>query len=275
MTSVMVFPTIDPVLIKVGAFELRWYALAYIVGILIGWRYARALANTLPGGPSSIDIDDFIPWATLGIVIGGRIGYVLFYKFDYYLASPLEILFVWRGGMSFHGGMLGVVFSIVAFTKRRRISLLKLSDCVSCAAPIGLFFGRIANFINSELYGRVTNVPWAIIFPTDPSQLPRHPSQLYQATLEGLALFSILWILGSTTSVRRKIGSLTGVFLIFYGVLRIVGELFRSPDEHIGFLVGELTMGQILSVPMVVAGIWLVVRTRSMHAPRTEVYKNK
>ncbi len=262
MTFVIAFPSIDPVLVEVGPFAIRWYALAYIAGILLGWRYARALMAGKTGKPTPTDIDDFIIWLTFGIILGGRLGYVLFYKFEYYTASPLEIFFVWRGGMSFHGGMLGVVVAMIAFAHSRGIGILRLADPFACAAPIGLFFGRIANFINGELFGRVSDVPWAVIFPYGGPQ-PRHPSQLYQAGLEGLALFVVLTILWRMTGAGRKSGFMTGAFLAGYGIFRVVGELFRQPDAHLGFLVGGTTMGQLLSLPMVVAGGWLIIRAKT------------
>lgn len=257
MTFVIPFPAIDPVLIQWGPLAIRWYSLAYIVGLLAGWRYIRALARKTPQAPEAHDIDDFLTWAILGVVIGGRLGYVLFYKFGYYLDNPLAILQVWKGGMSFHGGLLGVVVAGLLFVRRRGIRLLPFADLIACAAPIGLFLGRLANFINGELFGRVTDLPWAVVFPRG-GPYPRHPSQLYEAALEGLALFVLLYILWRWKAVRQRPGLLTGVFLGGYGAARLTVELFRQPDTHIGFLIGGTTMGQWLSAPMLVVGLLLI-----------------
>ena len=238
--------------------DIRWYALAYIVGLLIGWRYCLALAKKPPQIARQQDIDDFLVWATLGVVLGGRSGYVLFYRPGYYFANPSEILQVWHGGMSFHGGALGVVVALVLFCRQRKIALLGLADIIACAVPIGLFFGRIANFINGELWGRPTDVPWAMVFPSDPDQVPRHPSQLYEATLEGVVLFLVLYLLQRSQAVRERQGTLTGAFLIGYAIARMTGELFRQPDANLGFLFEGATMGQLLSLPVLLVGLWLV-----------------
>ncbi len=266
MIFVIPFPAIDPVLVEFGPFVIRWYALAYIAGILLGWRYMLSLAARRPGRPNARDIDDVVVWATIGTVLGGRLGYVLFYKPDYYLANPFEIVQVWRGGMSFHGGLLGVLAAVALFTWRRGIGLHGLADLVSCAAPIGLFFGRLANFINGELWGRPSDVPWAIVFPRG-GPLPRHPSQLYEAALEGMVLFVGLWALWRLTKVRERPGFLFGAFLAGYGVSRLIVELFRQPDAHLGFLLAGATMGQLLSLPMIAAGLWLMARAKPAPAP--------
>jgi phosphatidylglycerol:prolipoprotein diacylglycerol transferase len=239
-------------------FDIRWYALAYIAGLLIGWRYCLALAKKLPPTATQQDIDDFLVWATLGVVLGGRTGYVLFYRPDYYFANPSEILQVWHGGMSFHGGALGVMVALIWFCHKRGIALLGLADIIACAVPIGLFFGRIANFINDELWGRPTDVAWAMVFPSDPEHLPRHPSQLYEATLEGLVLFHVLYLLQRSDLVRQRRGTLTGAFLIGYAVARITCEFFRMPDANLGFLFAGATMGQLLSLPVLLFGLGLV-----------------
>jgi phosphatidylglycerol:prolipoprotein diacylglycerol transferase len=253
------YPAIDPVLIEIGPFVVRWYALAYIAGLVIGWRWCLMLAKRPPLFVTAEAVDDFLVWATLGVVLGGRLGYVLFYKPDYYLANPLEALQVWHGGMSFHGGALGVILAIALFCRQRRINFLAFGDIIVCAAPIGLFFGRIANFINSELWGRVTDVPWAMVFPNG-GPLPRHPSQLYEAFLEGIVLFLVVNGLERFTAIRERPGALSGVFLIGYGIARIVAELFREPDSFLGFLAFGLTMGQILSLPFVLVGLLLLLR---------------
>jgi phosphatidylglycerol:prolipoprotein diacylglycerol transferase len=261
--SVLPFPAIDPVLISIGPFAVRWYALAYICGILLGWLYARTIiANQrLWGGPApftATDFDDFVLWVTLGIILGGRVGYVLFYNFDFFIAHPVEMLQVWKGGMSFHGGFLGCVLAVVLFGLKRKISILSLGDITCAVAPIGLFFGRLANFVNGELWGRPTDVPWAMVFPSpEAGPWPRHPSQLYEAALEGLVLFCVLALLVRAGALKRP-GLILGAFAIGYAVARSVCELFREPDAQLGFLWGGMTMGMLLSVPLLIAGIWLV-----------------
>jgi phosphatidylglycerol:prolipoprotein diacylglycerol transferase len=254
----LAFPAFDPVLVRVGPFAIRWYALAYIVGILVGWLYARALIRSprVWGGPApltTLDLDDFILWVTLGIILGGRIGYVLFYNGAFFAEHPLEALQVWKGGMSFHGGFIGCVVAVMAFATRRGIPMLTLGDITCAVGPIGLFLGRIANFINGELWGRPADVPWAMVFP-GAGPLPRHPSQLYEAFLEGIVLFSILAVLVRMGALRRP-GLTIGAFALCYGLARICGEFFREPDPQLGFLWGGLTMGMLLSVPMILAGI--------------------
>ncbi len=261
MTFVIPYPAIDPVLFAFGPIAIRWYSLAYIFGLILGWRYIAALAKRpAPGqavaaGPE--DVDDYLVWATLGVVLGGRLGYVLFYKPDFYFANPAAILKVWQGGMSFHGGLLGVIVATMLFVRLRRIPLLAFGDLIACAAPIGIFLGRLANFINGELYGRVTDVPWAMVFPRG-GPAPRHPSQLYEATLEGLLLFIILYLAWRSKKIRSHPGMLTGLFFLGYGAARTLVEGFRQPDAYLGFLLGGLTMGQWLSAPMLVGGAYLV-----------------
>jgi phosphatidylglycerol---prolipoprotein diacylglyceryl transferase len=250
------FPAIDPVAIAIGPFVVRWYALAYIVGLLLGWRYCLVLADRPPRLVERRDIDDFLVWATLGVVLGGRIGYVLFYQPGYYLQHPIEALYLWHGGMSFHGGALGVTLAILLFTRARRLPVLAFSDVIAEAIPIGLFFGRIANFINGELFGRETDIPWAMVFPNG-GPVPRHPSQLYEAVCEGLLLFLLL-LLAEHRGARRRPGIVTGLFLIGYAVARMSGELFRQPDAQLGFLVFGTTMGQLLSIPVLIAGFILI-----------------
>ena len=260
MTLVIPYPNIDPVLIEIGPFAIRWYALAYIVGLVLGWRYAFVLARRSPFGITAQQIDDFLVWVTLGVVLGGRLGYVLFYKPAYYLANPLEIFAVWHGGMSFHGGALGVILGIVIYCRRHGIPILAFGDVVVCVVPIGLFFGRIANFINGELFGRPSDVPWAMIFPHDPLQVPRHPSQLYEASLEGLVLLAVLSFLFFRTPLRERPGAISGAFLLGYGLCRIVSEFFREPDAHLGYLFFGVTMGQLLSLPLIAVGLFLLLR---------------
>jgi len=257
------FPVIDPIALQVGPLAIRWYALAYVAGILIGWWYMRRLvaADRLWGRaarPSAADLDDFVLWATLGIVLGGRIGYVLFYNPAHYFAHPEEIPMVWGGGMSFHGGFLGVITAMVLFTRKKPYPLLTLFDLAAAAAPIGLFFGRIANFINGELWGRAADVPWAMVFPHG-GPLARHPSQLYEAALEGVVLFAVIGHLVFRTDLLKRPGVIAGLFAIGYGLARFTVEYFREPDAQLGYLWGFITMGQILSLPMVAAGAALAI----------------
>jgi phosphatidylglycerol:prolipoprotein diacylglycerol transferase len=259
MSLAIAYPAIDPVLVEIGPFAIRWYALAYLAGILLGWRWGRWLARHSPHLARPEDVDDFVVWATLGIVLGGRLGYVLFYRPGYYLNDPLAALEIWHGGMSFHGGLLGVVIAGCTFCHLRRIRTIAFADIIFCATPFGLFFGRLANFINGELVGRTTDVPWAMVFPGY-GPLPRHPSQLYQAALEGVLLFLVLFLLWRIKTVRDRPGLLSGAFLVGYGIFRSIGELFREPDAHLGFILGPLTMGQLLSLPLIGIGAWMIQR---------------
>jgi len=254
------YPAINPVLISIGPFAVRWYALAYIVGIIAGWFYARVIiaSDRLWGGRAPftvLDFDDFIIWITLGIILGGRTGYVLFYDLPLFAAHPLQIFELWNGGMSFHGGVIGCVVAIVLFALHRRISMLSLADVTCGVAPIGLFLGRVANFINGELWGRPTDVPWAMVFPNG-GPIPRHPSQLYEAALEGIVLFVVLGLLMRMGALKRP-GLVTGIFALGYGIARTTCEFFREPDVQLGFLWGSnwLTMGMLLCIPLMLAGI--------------------
>ncbi|MBI1778139.1 MAG: prolipoprotein diacylglyceryl transferase [Proteobacteria bacterium] len=259
MLPVIPFPMIDPVAIAIGPLAIRWYALSYIAGLLLGWRYGLWIARQRPSLVNPEAVDEFLTWATIGVVIGGRLGYVLFYQPGYHLQHPLEILMVWHGGMSFHGGALGVVAAIILFALRKGIDVRALGDVVCAATPIGLFFGRIANFINGELFGRPSDVPWAMVFPRDGLAVPRHPSQLYEATLEGLVLFLVLFVLVRNPRLRQRPGLVSGVFLAGYALARTTVEFFREPDDYLGFLVFGATMGQLLSLPMLLAGLALIV----------------
>ncbi|CAO3417314.1 prolipoprotein diacylglyceryl transferase [Azospirillum doebereinerae] len=262
------FPAIDPVALAVGPVVIRWYALAYLAGFVLGWRYCLRLARLDAGKPSPEDFDDFLTWAVIGTILGGRLGYVLFYNFPYYAANPLDALQVWHGGMSFHGGMTGVLLAIALFCWRRKVSAFVFGDIVAACAPIGLFFGRIANFINGELYGRpAPDFAWAMVFPRDPLQVPRHPSQLYEAGLEGLALFILLAVAMHSPAIRHRPGTVGGLFFIGYGLSRIAVEFFREPDPQLGFLFAGATMGQILSLPMLAVGLWLVLRNGRRSTP--------
>ncbi|MCA6122425.1 prolipoprotein diacylglyceryl transferase [Bradyrhizobium sp. WSM 1704] len=258
------FPVFNPVAVSLGPIAIRWYALAYIVGIVLGWIYARSLIKKerLWGGEVPItlpQLDDFILWVTIGIIVGGRTGYVLFYNLPFFIAHPAEIFELWKGGMSFHGGFLGCVVAVMWFARRNGIPILSLGDITTAVAPIGLLLGRIANFINSELWGRAADpsLPWAMIFPNG-GPLPRHPSQLYEAGLEGIVLFAALAVMIRMGALRRP-GLILGSFIAFYGIARIIGEHFREPDPQLGFLWGGLTMGMLLSVPMLIVGAILIV----------------
>jgi phosphatidylglycerol:prolipoprotein diacylglycerol transferase len=248
----------SPVALTIGPIEIRWYALAYIGGIVAGWLLARAYARRdalWGGGRSPVApeaLDDLFVWMALGIVIGGRLGYVLFYQPAYYLNHPLEALALWHGGMSFHGGFLGSVVALVLFARAQTIPVLSMLDLAAAVTPIGLFLGRVANFVNGELWGRPTDLPWGVVFPRAGPE-PRHPSQLYEAALEGVILFVILQVMVRRGALRRP-GLVAGTFVAGYGIARIIGECFRMPDDFLGFLFGGITMGMVLSVPMVVVG---------------------
>ena len=245
------FPSFNPIAISIGPFAIRWYALAYICGIIAGWIYARGMLKNdkLWGGPAPItllQLDDFILWVTLGIILGGRTGYVLFYNLPFFVQNPAEIFELWKGGMSFHGGFMGCVVAVIWFARKNDLPILSLGDITTAVGPIGLFLGRIANFINGELWGRPAdpNLPWAMVFPTG-GPIPRHPSQLYEATLEGIVLFTVLAIMIRMGALKRP-GLILGSFIMLYGLARITGECFREPDPQLGFLWGGLTMGMIL-----------------------------
>ena len=262
--AIIPFPRLDAVLFQLGPFEVRWYALAYVGGLLFATWYMKRLTSTpsLWGalGPpmTQAQIDDFFLWSALGVVVGGRLGYVAFYQPKFFIDHPWEILKMWDGGMSFHGGFLGVLVASIAFAQLHRVSLVRMLDLGSTAVPVGLGLGRLANFINGELWGRPTNAPWAMIFPLDDSQLPRHPSQLYEAGFEGLILFSVLRIATYRFGTLQHPGRTAGLFAIGYGLSRIILEMWREPDEFMGYIAGALTMGQILSVPLVAFGIWMI-----------------
>lgn len=248
------YPHIDPVAIKVGPLAVRWYGLMYLISFVLAYVALSARARS---GRLRLDrnhLADLVTWAAIGVLAGGRLGYILFYDFSWYLANPLRIFAVWEGGMSFHGGLIGVIVMTWLFSRKKGVPFMELGDSAALAAPIGLGFGRIGNFINGELFGRVTDVPWAMVFPGQ--TLPRHPSQLYESFLEGLVLFLILWTLD-----RKKlpVGVVSGAFLTGYGTFRFLVEFFREPDSHIGYMLGVFTRGQLLSLPVVLAGVAIIV----------------
>ena len=265
MSAPLLFPDFNPAIFTIGPFALRWYALAYITGLVIGWRMVRRLVQKPPVVASELQVDDFLTWATLGVILGGRLGYVLFYQPGEYFSHPLSILEVWQGGMSFHGGMLGVAIATWGFCRLNKIPLLGFADRVAVAAPVGLGLGRLANFINGELWGRAAPdwLPWRMIFPGSQDGIPRHPSQIYQALMEGLLLFLLLQMLVRREGLRARAGFITGAFLLGYAIARSIGEMFRQPDAFLGFLWAGATMGQILCVPMAIAGIVLMARARA------------
>lgn len=268
-SSALSFPAIDPVLIQIGPISVHWYGLAYVVGILLGWMFAKRVASNTALWPATgspirpIDLDDFLTWAVIGIVAGGRLGYVLFYNPGYYLSNPLEIPAIWDGGMSFHGGAIGSIIAMVLFAKSRNFSPFSMLDVIAAASCFGIFFVRIANFINSELWGRTTDVAWAVVFPNG-GPLPRHPSQLYEAGLEGFVLFCVLAVLIFKFGKLKTPGFVGGAWVVGYGISRIIVEFFRQPDAHIGYLAGEwLTMGMVLSLPMLVIGLWAMMSSKN------------
>ncbi len=267
------FPNIDPVLIRIGPLAIHWYGVGYIVGILFAWWYAKRLVGNgrlWPGGQSPMkpeDIDDFLVWAAVGVVVGGRLGYILFYDFQRFMANPGDIVAVWQGGMSFHGGFLGTTVGMVLFARRRGIPVWSLFDVIAAGVPVGLGLVRLCNFINSELWGKLTAMPWAVEFPNG-GPFPRHPTQIYEALLEGLVLLLVLRLL---THGFRKLGSpgfVSGIFVMGYGMSRIFVEFFREPDAQLGYLFGGwLTMGMVLSLPMVLIGLWAALTARAAAEP--------
>ncbi len=264
----MMFPDFDPVIFSIGFFSLRWYSLAYIAGLLLGWWYIRSLLSRpalWAGGKAPMradQVDDLLVWVTLGVILGGRLGHVLFYNADYYFSQPLEILKVWNGGMSFHGGLLGTTLAMVLFAKRHGLVLFSIADLVAAAVPFGLFFGRIANFINGEIVGSPTTMPWGIIFPEWGPE-PRHPAMLYEAALEGIALFFVLRYATHIRGALKFPGLTAGLFLMGYGVFRIFCEVFKIVDYRLVAPPLPITKGMVLSLPMLAAGMglaWLALR---------------
>jgi len=252
----------DPVLIDLYIFEVRWYSLAYIFGILVGWIYAKKIIKHLKTNSSLSylkvkDFDDFIPYLVIGIILGGRLGYVLIYNFDYYIKNLHEIFYIWNGGMSFHGGLIGSIIATIIFTNIRKIYIFIYLDILSCVTPIGLFLGRISNFINGELYGKATDLQWGVIFP-NVGNFARHPSQIYEAILEGIVLFILINFFALKKQLLLKAGYVSGLFLIFYSITRIIGENFREPDEHLGYFFNYFSMGVMLSFITFLAGCLII-----------------
>lgn len=251
----------DPVAIAIGPIAIRWYALAYLAGFLGGWMYLKQLVRFKAIPVSVQQLDDFLTYAVAGVLLGGRLGFVIFYQPDYYIAHPLHVLYLWKGGMSFHGGLVGIILAILLFARNNRLDPFRMGDLIAAAGPIGLFFGRIANFVNGELWGRVTTHPFGMIFPNAPTPEPRHPSQLYEAGLEGLLLFTLLWYLAWRTDALKHPGRIGGIFLLGYAISRFSVEFVREPDAQLGFLFGGATMGQLLCLPMAAFGIWTFLRS--------------
>ena len=267
--SAIAFPNIDPVLLNLGPLQIHWYGVAYVVGILFGWWYAGTFVSNdkLWGGSSPVTklhLDDFLLWLVAGVILGGRLGYVLFYDLATYLENPLQIVMLQRGGMSFHGGLAGVIVAMIFFARSRGFSAFHLFDIIGPSSCIAIMFGRIANFINQELYGKITNVPCGIVFPNSGDSLARHPSQLYEAALEGLLLFIILRLLTHTLLKLKSPGFVAGAYVAGYALVRILIEFIRLPDPQLGYLAGDwLTMGMLLSIPIILIGIWSMVTSKS------------
>jgi len=251
----LTFPNIDPVAIELGQLKIRWYGISYVVGILLAWWLLKLRARKLPRQWTLKQVSDLVFYCTIGIILGGRLGSVLFYNLPFYMDNPISVFKIWQGGMSFHGGFLGVVFAIAYFSRKEKIIFFTIADFLMPVVPVGLLFGRIANFVNGELWGKPSDVAWAMVFLHVDNQ-PRHPSQLYEIFLEGFVLFSVLWLLSSKPKPTMFI---SGMFLTLYGIFRVAVEMFREPDRHIGYLLGDwLTMGMLLSLPMVVVGVLLL-----------------
>jgi phosphatidylglycerol---prolipoprotein diacylglyceryl transferase len=260
----MIIHNFDPILIDFGILQIRWYSIAYILGIVIGWIYALKIIKISSKNKFNFetvkksDFDDLIIYIVLGIIVGGRIGYIFFYNFEYYSKNILEIFKLWQGGMSFHGGLLGVIISTIIYTRKNNNDFFKFTDIISCVAPIGIFFGRIANFINGELYGKITDLPWSVIFK-DGGNVARHPSQIYEAILEGLVLFILINYLAFKKKLLFRAGYISAIFLILYSLMRIFSEIFREPDKHIGYLLNYFSMGSLLSYITLIVGFIIVI----------------
>ncbi|MFV0626267.1 MAG: prolipoprotein diacylglyceryl transferase [Alphaproteobacteria bacterium] len=255
------FPQISPIMFSIGPLAIRWYSMAYLAGILIGWFIVSKYVKKYDIGFTKTDLEDLAFYVTLGVVLGGRLGYVFFYggEENLFFKNPLHIFEIWKGGMSFHGGIIGVITAIYIYARNRKFSFFKVSDLVCLVVPIGILFGRIANFINDELWGRVTNVAWAVKFPNG-GYLPRHPSQLYESFLEGFVMLIVLNLLWRKQYIRERHGIISALFVLLYALFRAFVEQYREPDAQIGFLFGHITMGQLLSVPFVLVGLYVIYK---------------
>ena len=259
----MIVHNFDPVLIDLGLFQIRWYSIAYILGIILGWIYAVKIIIKSQNNKYNFesikksDFDDLIIYLVVGIILGGRLGYIIFYNLEYYTQNFSEIFKLWQGGMSFHGGLLGVIVAIFIYSKNKKVSFFKCSDIIACVAPIGLFLGRIANYINGELFGKISTLPWAVIFPNG-GNIARHPSQIYEAILEGFVLFILINFLALKKHLIIKTGYVSSFFLIFYSILRIFSENFREPDQHLGYFFNYFSMGTILSIFTLIFGFLII-----------------
>lgn len=259
----MIVHDFSPILVDLGFFQIRWYSVAYILGIILGWLYANKIIKLTEINKYNFQqiktshFSDLIIYLVLGIILGGRLGYVLFYNYEYYSQNFIEIFKLWQGGMSFHGGLIGIVVSVVVFTKKTDTNFFKFTDIIACVAPIGIFFGRLANFVNGELYGKISTFPWAVIFPNG-GDVARHPSQIYEAILEGVILFILINYLALKKKLLFKAGYISALFLILYSILRMLSENFREPDVHLGYLFNYFSMGTILSIITLVAGCFII-----------------
>ena len=253
----------NPVLVDFGIFQIKWYSLAYILGIIIGWIYALKIISLTTDNRYNFhpikktQFDELITYIILGIILGGRIGYIIFYNFNYYSQNPLEVFKIWQGGMSFHGGLFGVIVSTIIYSIKIKDNFLKFTDIISCVAPIGIFLGRIANFINGELYGKMTNAPWSVVFPNG-GDIGRHPSQIYEATLEGVLLFLLINYFALKKKLLFKTGFISGLFLILYSIFRIFSEFFREPDNHLGYFFNYFSLGSLLSIFTLIFGLLVI-----------------
>lgn len=264
-----IFNYINPIAIQIGPLAIHWYGISYVISIIIGWAIAKKITQNqkIWGNSkspiSNQNIDDSITWIIVGIIIGGRLGYVMFYDLQYYITQPTKIIAVWDGGMSFHGGVIGTLIAIVAFARKRKIPVMSMFDIVTLCSCVGLFAVRLANFVNAELWGKTTNLPWGIVFP-NAGEIPRHPSQIYEAMLEGAMMFAILlWLVVKKNKLQNR-GFIAGMWLIIYAITRIIIETVREPDAHIGYIFANfITMGMILSIPMIAIGVWAVVNAKN------------